>query len=65
MTIYNVNDLKIKWMERERKKNNNKKKWIKHGEWQWQEQVNLQNKGISRQWKKKIWLYKDKNHKKI
>ena len=59
--MFDFNNLKVKWLEREKKKKNKKNKWIKHGEWEiWWKQVDLQNKGISREWKSKIWLNKRK-----
>ena len=65
MTIHDINSLRIKWENREKKRKNMKNKWIKHGEWEnWWKQVDLQNKGISRQWRNKIWLNKQKNRKK-
>jgi len=66
MTIYDINSLRIKWENREKKRKNMKNKWIKHGEREnWWKQVDLQNKGISRQWKSKIWLNKQKIKKSI
>lgn len=49
--------IKIKWENRINKRQNSRRKWIKHWEWEiWWRQVDLQNKWISKQWKKKTGL---------
>ena len=52
--MYKIDYNKIKWFRRDKKIRNLKRKWVKHGEWKWKKQVELQNIWISRQRKKKI-----------
>jgi len=46
----------IKWERREKIRHNKKRKWIKHWEWKWKQNVKLQAQWLSRQWKKKLWI---------